>query len=82
MNQVQELVMHFIGIALMAGGGLCIAKGALSVHKQNNGADDINLAGWKSMSSWWALGGVQLASGSYMAFMRFFNAIFHYLFNF
>lgn len=79
MNQVQELVIRFIGIALMVGGGMCITKGAFSVHKQNNGGDDINIAGWKSMSSWWAIGGVQLASGTWMAFMRFFSGVFHYL---
>lgn len=79
MGQVQELVIRLIGIALMASGGLCIVRGGFGVHKANNGNDDINMAGWKSMGSWWALGGIQLSAGSYMAFMKFFNNIFHYL---
>ncbi|MCT7372116.1 hypothetical protein A7R75_24245 [Mycolicibacterium llatzerense] len=64
----------------MVSGGLCVARGGLGVHKASGGSDDINISGWKSMGSWWALGGLQLAAGSYAVFQRFFNGIFHYLF--
>lgn len=81
MGQVQETVLRFIGIALVIAGGLCIVRGAFSVHKGSAGGnDDINIAGWKSMGSWWAMGGVMLTSGSYLTFMRLINNVFQYLF--
>jgi hypothetical protein len=79
MGQAQDFAIKFMGIALMFAGILCVVKGGFSVHKNNGGNDDINLAGWKSISSWWALGGIILAGGSYMTFMQFINGIFNYL---
>lgn len=80
MGQAQDFVIKLIGIGMLFAGGLCMVKGAFSVHKSSNGGgDDLNIAGWKSISSWWALGGVILAGGSYMTFAQFFNGIVNYL---
>lgn len=81
MGQAQDFVIKFLGIALMFAGALCIVKGAFGVHKGSAGGnDDINIAGWKTLTSWWAMGGIILAGGSYMTFAQFFNGIFNYLF--
>jgi hypothetical protein len=81
MGQAQDFIVKLIGIAMLVAGGLCIVKGAFSVLGKNAaGGDDLNIAGWKSISSWWALGGVILAGGSYMTFAQFFNGIFSFLF--
>jgi hypothetical protein len=79
MNQAQEVLLRVLGIATMAAGVLCVVKGGFSVHSHNNGQDEMNLRAWKSIASWWALGGIILASGSYMVFQRFVNNVFHYV---
>lgn len=81
MGQAQDLLVKVMGIALMFGGGLCVIKGAFGVHRGGNGGnDDINISGWKSLGSWWAMGGLILAGGSYAAFGRFASNVFSYLF--
>ena len=81
MGQAQDVAIKMMGVALMFAGVLCIIKGGFGVHKGSAGGnDDINIAGWKTLGSWWAMGGVILAGGTYAAFGRFFNSIFTYLF--
>lgn len=81
MGQAQDLAIKLMGVALMFAGALCIIKGAFGVHKGSSGGnDDINIAGWKSLGSWWAMGGVILAGGAYATFGNFINNIFNYLF--
>lgn len=81
MGQAQDFVIKLLGLGLVVAGGFAILRGAFGVHKTSNaGNDDIHIAGWKTLTSWWALGGIILAGGSYMTFARFFNGIFQYLF--
>ncbi|MGD9622191.1 MAG: hypothetical protein AB7G47_19385 [Mycolicibacterium sp.] len=81
MGQAQDLAMKALNIGLMFAGVLCLLKGGFGVHKNSNGGnDDINMAGWKSMASWWAMGGVMLGTGTYGMFANFFNGVAQYLF--
>ncbi len=82
MSAVQEMVLRLIGICLLVAAGGCVIRGAFGAHKAGNGGnDDINIAGWKSLGSWWALAAVMGLSGAYGTFMRFFNQVFHYVFS-
>ncbi|GAT07646.1 hypothetical protein H7I77_25170 [Mycolicibacterium novocastrense] len=68
MNQAQDLLMSILNLGLMAAGVFCMLKGGFAVHAANNGNDDINISGWKRITSWWALGAIMLIPGAWNQF--------------
>jgi hypothetical protein len=80
-NQAQNLMMSVLNLALMAAGVACYIKGAFAVHSGSSGGnDDVNIAGWKRISSWWALGSIMLIRGSWGQFGHLIENLYHQLF--
>lgn len=80
MNQAQTLMLQILAIGLMAAGVACFLKGGFAVHSGNDGNDDINIRGWKKISSWWALGAVMTIPGAWMQFGGLIQNIWQSLF--
>ncbi|MFV8176987.1 hypothetical protein [Mycolicibacterium peregrinum] len=80
MTQAQNLLMSLLNLGLMAAGVFCILKGGFAVHSGNDGNDDINIRGWKKISSWWALGAVMLIPGAWGQFGGLIQNVWQQLF--